>query len=241
MVGMDTRAAKTDVRRAVLAVTISSFSIAALMGIGALLGAGDFGETSVRVLVTTVVVGCASVITLCCLVAVGGRFQVVGVSGVLLALATAALGLLMIWSPSEDVIDSLLQTFGVAVAASVTMAQVCLLLGLAGARRSLAPVMWATVSLALVVFCMVSTLITGYDDPADGFFRTLGIVGILDVLGTLVTIAVGVFGRSDDRALTFTIPPAVVARVQAESAATGRPVRDVVDQALARYFDVSVD
>ena len=56
MVGMDTRAAKTDVRRAVLAVTISSFSIAALMGIGALLGAGGFGETSVRVLLTTVVV-----------------------------------------------------------------------------------------------------------------------------------------------------------------------------------------
>jgi hypothetical protein len=238
---MDTRAAKTDVRRVVLAVTISSFSIAALMGIGALLGAGGFGETSVRVLLTTVVVGCASVVTLCCLVAVAGRFHVVGVAGFLLALCTAALGLLMIWSHSEDLAENLIQTFGVASAAAVTMAQVCLLLGLAGPRRSLAPLMWTTVGFAVVVFSMVSAMISGYDDPADDFLRTFGIVAILDVLGTLITIAVGVFGRSDDQGMTVVLPPALAERVQAESAATGRPVREVVDQALARYFDVSVD
>jgi hypothetical protein len=73
------------------------------------------------------------------------------------------------------------------------MAQVRLVVGLAGSRRSLAPVMWATVALALAVFSMVSSLITGYDHPADDFFRALGIVGILEVLGTLVTVAVGVF------------------------------------------------
>jgi hypothetical protein len=238
---MDTRAAKTDVRRAVLAVTISSFSIAALMGIGALLGAGGFGETSVRVLLTTVVAGCASVVTLCCLVAVAGRFHAVGVAGFLLALVTAGLGLVLVWGPWEDLDESLYQTFGVAIAASLTMAQICLVLGLAGGRRSLAPVMWTTVGLALFVFSMVSTLITGYDDPSDGFFRVLGIIAILDVLGTLVTIAVGVFGRGENTALTITISSAVASRVQAESADTGRPVRQVVDEALARYFDVPVD
>jgi hypothetical protein len=237
---MDTRAAKTDVRRVVLAVTISSFSIAALMGIGALLGAGDFGETSVRVLLTTVVVGCASVVTLCCLAAVAGRFHLVGVTGFLLTLATTGLGLVLVWSPSEKLLEDLYRTFGVAVAASLTLAQVCLLLGLAGARRSLAPVMWATVALALVVFSMVSALITGYDDPADGFFRTLGVVGILDVLGTLVTIAVGVFGR-DATTMTVTLTPAATQRVRAQSARTGRPVAELVDEALGRSFDVRVD
>ena len=241
MVGMDTRAAKTDVRRVVLAVTISSFSVAALMGIGALLGAGDFGETSVRVLLTTVVVGCASVVTLCCLVAFAGRFHVVGVAGFMLPLATAALGLFLVWGPWDDLDENLYQTFGVAVAASLTMAQICLMLGLAGGRRSLAPVMWSTVGLALVVFSMVSTLITGYDDPSDGFFRGLGIIAILDVLGTLVTIAVGVFGRGDDHAMAVTLPPALAARVQAESASTGRPIAEIVDEALGRYFDVPVD
>jgi hypothetical protein len=131
--------------------------------------------------------------------------------------------------------------FGVAVAASLTLAQVCLMLGVAGGRRSLAPFVWSTVGLAVVVFAMVSTLITGYDDPSDGFLRTLGVVAILDVLGTLVTIAVGVFGRGEDGSLSVTIAPAVAARVRAESAATGRSERDVVIEALGRYFEVPVD
>jgi hypothetical protein len=238
---MDTRAAKTDLRRVVLAVTIASFSVAALMGIAALLGAGDFGETSVRILLTTVVVGCASVVTLCCLVAVAGRYHLVGVTGFLVTLATAALGLVLVWGSWDHVDESLYQTFGVAIAASLTLAQVCLMLGLAGGRRSLAPVMWSTVGLAVVVLGMVSALITGYDDPSDAFLRTLGVVAILDVLGTLVTIAVGVFGRGEDGSLSVTIPPAVAARVRAESAATGRPEREVVSEALGRYFEAPVD
>jgi hypothetical protein len=239
MVAMDTQATKTDLRRAVLAVTISSFTIAALMGIAALLGAGGFGETSIRVLLTTVVVGCASVVTLCCLVVVGGRFQPVGVVGVLLAVATAGLGLLMVWSGSDDLIENLYETFGVAITASLTVAQICLLLGLAGARRSLAPLMWSTVVLAVVVASMVSALITGYDPAAD-FLRTLGVVAILDVFGTLITIAVGVFGR-DSRSMTITLTPGIAARLQAQSADTGRAVRDLVDEALVRYYDVPVD
>jgi hypothetical protein len=99
--------------------------------------------------------------------------------------------------------------------------------------------MWSTVVLAVVVSSMVGALITGYD-PADGFPRTLGIVAILDVLGTLISIAVGVFGR-DAQSLTITLPPGIAARLQAESAESGRPVRDLVDEALARYYDVPVD
>jgi hypothetical protein len=239
LVVMDTPAARTDVRRAVLAVTISSFSIAALMGIGALLQPGDFGETSGRVLLTTVVVGCASVVTLCCLVVVGGRFQPVGVVGFLLAVTTGALALVLVWGDTEDFPENLFRTFGVAVTASLTLAQICLLLGLAGARRSLAPLMWATVGLAVVVSSMVSAMITGYQ-PADGFLRALGVVAILDVLGTLITIAVGVFGRNE-RSLTITLPPAVAARLEAESAETGRPVRELVDEALTRFYGSSVD
>jgi len=230
LVVMDIRAVRTDVRRAVLAVTISSFSIAALMGIGALLGADDFGETSVRVLLTTFLVGAASVVTLCCLVAVSGRFHRVGVLGFLVTLGTATLGLVMVWSGSEELVEDLYETFGVAVTASLTLAQVCLLLGLAGARRSLALLMWTTIGLAIVVGGLVSALITGYD-ASDGFIRGLGVVAILDVLGTLVTIAIGVFGR-DDHSVTVTLPPALAARIRAASAETGRPVSALVEEAV---------
>jgi hypothetical protein len=238
MEGMTTQTTKIDVRRAVLAVTISSFTLAALMGIGALMG-GDFGETSVRVLLTTVVVGCASVVTLCCLTVVGGRFQVVGIAGFALAVVTACLGLVLVWGSADDLGERMYETFGVAVTASLTIAQVCLLLGLAGARRALAPLMLATIGLALVVGAMASSLIVGYVDSSSGFWRGLGTIAILDVLGTLVTIAIGVFGR-DDRAVSITLSPLVAARVRHESETSGRPVNEVVDQALARYFDVSV-
>jgi hypothetical protein len=234
-----TGTARTDLRRIVLAVTIASFSIAALTGIGALLGPGEFGETGVRVLLTTVVVGCASVVTLCCLAVVGGRFQLVGVLGFLLAVATAALGLFLVWDWSDDIPESIYETFGVAITVSLTLAQICLLLGLAGVRRSLASLMWPTVALALVVAGMVSVMVTGYD-PSDAFLRALGVVAILDVLGTLVTIALGVFGR-DHRALSVTLPPALAARLRAESAASGRPVPELVDEAVARYYGTPVD
>jgi hypothetical protein len=233
------RQARTDLRRIVLVVTIASFSIAALMGIGALLAPGEFGETGVKVLLTTVVVGCASVVTLCCLTVVGGRFQVVGVTGFLVAVATGGLGLFLVWDWSGDLPGSVYKTFGVAVTVALTLAQISLLLGLAGLRRTLAPWMWSTVALALVVAALVSRMITGHE-PTDSYLRTLGVVAILDVLGTLVTIAIGVFGR-DDEALSVTLPPAVASRVRAASAESGRPVRDLVDEALTRCYGASVD
>jgi hypothetical protein len=238
-VAMNTQA-KREVRRAVVAVTISSFTIAALMGIGALLGAGDFGETEVRILLTTVLMGSTSVLTLCCLVVVGKRFEAVGVIGFLVILAATALGLLLVWgSGPDDLGDTVFETFGVASVMSVTLAQVCLLLGLAGARRPLRYLLWATIGLALLLAAQVSALIFEYQ-PGDGYARFLGVVAILDVLGTLVTIAVSVFG-SDDESLTVTLPAMVSARLRSQADQTGRPVRDLVDEAVARYLGLPVD
>jgi hypothetical protein len=225
-----TSTTRTDLRRVVLAVTISSFSIAALMGIAALLGADIFSETSVKILATTVTVGCASMLTLCCLVVVGGRFQPVGLLGFLVTLGTTVLALALVWSASESLWNHVDQTFRVAITASLTLAQVCLLLGLAGSRRRLAPLTWSTVALALVVGGMVSALIYDYQ-PADGYVRGLGVVAILDVLGTLVTIALGVFGR-DERNLVVTVPPALAARLRTVAQEEGRPVDEIAGQLL---------
>lgn len=233
------QATKTDVRRVVMTLTIASFTIAALMGIAALLGASILSETSLKVLATTVVVGCASVVTLCCLVVVGGRFQAVGVLGFVVTLGAALLALVMVWSASETMWETWGDTFRVALTASLTLAQICLLLGLAGARRGLSGLMWPTVGLALVVGAMVSALIYG-TEPGEGYVRAMGIVAILDVLGTLVTIALGVFGR-DQQSLTVSVPPELARRVRAEAQTTGRPVSAVVEQALAQTFGAPVD
>jgi membrane-bound ClpP family serine protease len=147
-----------------------------------------------------------------------------------------------VWSGSDELVENLYQTFGVAITASLTLAQICLLLGLAGARRPLAPVMWGTVVLALVVAGLVSAMITGYEPP-DGFLRTLGVVAILDVLGTLVTIAVGVFGRVERvaEAVTVTLPAALAERLRLQSSETGRPVSDLVGEAVQRYWELPLD
>jgi hypothetical protein len=237
---MTSPTARADLRRVVLRVTITSFSIAALMGISVLLGAGGFGETGFRVLATTFIVGCASVLTLCCLVAVGGRFDLVGTLGFLLTLATTGLGLLLVWAgDSNDLGNDLGDTFAVAVTASLTVAQICLMLGLAGRRPTLAPVMWTTVGLAAVVAGMVSALIYGHDS-SDGYTRALGVVAILDVLGTLVTIAVGAFSRDPD-SLVVTVDPETAELVRNRARETGLPVWRLVDDAIARYLEVPVD
>ena len=235
---MDTGETKTDVRRAVLAVTITSFSIAALMGIAALLGAGDFGETSLRILVTTVVVGCASVVTLACLVPVETRWAPVSVLGFALALGTAAFALVMVWVESVNWGDGAVKALGIGITLSVTLAQVCLLLGVSVRRPSTSPLVWITVALAAILAGQVIALIVGEGDAGDGFYRLLGVVAILDVLGTLVSIALGVFGR-DERVLTVTLSPAIAERVRAESRASGRPVTDLVDEAVAGYLVAS--
>lgn len=240
LLSMDTGETRTDVRRAVLAVTITSFSIAALMGIAALLGAGDFGETEARILGTTVLVGCGSVLTLACLVPLETRWRVASIGGFLLTLGTVVLALAMIWDASVAENDTGEKALGIGITLALTLAQLCLLLGVSVRRPSVSPLVWITIALAMVLAGLVISLIVGESEPSDGVWRLLGVVAILDVLGTLVAIAIGVFGR-DERVLAVTLSPAVADRVRAESQATGRPVKDIVDEAVAHHFDLPVD
>lgn len=188
---------ETSLRRVVATLTIGSFSVAALMGIAALLGAATYGETEARVLLTTLVAGCASVCVLCYLGTAGTRWQAVGgLGGVAVVLPTVT-ALLLVWGDWDSTGEGVLRAFGIGVVLAVTLAQVCLLLALAGARPHLRLVLSATVVLATILAIIISALILGGDGSGD-IWRVLGIVAILDVLGTLVTIALAKFVRADD-------------------------------------------
>jgi hypothetical protein len=84
---------------------------------------------------------------------------------------------------------------GPGVVAAATLAQICMLLALAGDRPALGLVLWPTVGLAAVLAVLVSGTILGEVDAGD-FWRLIGVIAILDVLGTLVTIALAKFGVS---------------------------------------------
>ena len=224
------------VRRAIVRLTIGSFSLAALLGIVALLG-GEFGETQGRVLLTTVLVGVVSIAVLCYLATAGRRSQPVGVAGGVAVLVPFTTALLMIWGDVEHGPDEgMLRTFGVGSVVAVTLAQACLLLAMAersrpGVRRLLV----GTLGLAAVLAGMVSTLITGYNPSGDGFYRLLGVVAILDVLGTVVAAALLKFGGGTADAAptaTLTIPAELDARLTRAALEQGKDKEQLVTAAL---------
>jgi hypothetical protein len=229
------------VRRMVLRLTIGSFSVAAVMGVAALLRPGHFGSTEGRILLTTLIVGAASVLMLCYL-AVGDapRRRWVGIAGGGAALVAMLSLLVMVWGYwQRDPGVGLWRTFGVSGITAVTCAQFSLLLAVVRRPGTVVRVQVATLVTGTVLGAMLIAAVLGWN-PGETAARGLGVTAILDVLGTLVTIAVGVFGR-DGRSASVTLSPAVAERQRAESARTGRPVGELVDEALGRYFEVPVD
>jgi hypothetical protein len=188
----------TDLRRLVSTVVIVSFSLAALMGIIALVGGGNFGETEGRVLLTTVIVGVESVAMLCYLALAGHRLAVVGAAGALVSLVAFALALWLTWGHSMVDGDALWTTFGVAVTVAASLAQASLLLALAGKHR-IGPGLVATLAAITVVAVMTSIPILDGSELSDAYWRVFGVVAILDVLGTVVLTAIGAFGRRPDQ------------------------------------------
>jgi len=226
-------------RRIAAILTIGSFSIAALMGIVALLGGGDFGEGEGKVLLTTLIVGSASICMLCYLATSGTRWAPVGVVGAVVALVPTLTALLLVWQDWDSFEDGTLKTFGVGVTCAVSLAQICLLLALAGNRDNLRLVLWATVGLAVVVACIVSGMILGEIDAED-IWRVLGVAAILDVLGTLVTIALAKFGDKDEHPqpgrLQVTLGTEQAIALAQRARETGRSSDELVAEAVERYL-----
>lgn len=230
-------------RRVAATLTTGSFSVAALMGILALLRAGDFGDNEARVLLTTLVVGSASICVLCYLATAGSRWAPLGALGGVVAVLPTVTALLLVWSDWDGGdLSGMLKTFGVGVVLAVTLAQLCLLLALTESRFGPGPVLWATAAMAVLLAAIVCGLILGAVD--EGVWQLLGIVAILDVLGTLVTIASAKFGGREetpaapsDSRLRPVLSYAQSALVQQQAQATGRTPDELVSEAVEQYLN----
>ncbi|MFZ2015899.1 MAG: hypothetical protein WAV00_18950 [Nocardioides sp.] len=232
------------VRRWVVRLTIGSFSLAALMGVAALLRPGRFGSTEGRILLTTVIVGVTSVLMLCYLAASGERSRVLGEAGGVAALVAATGILVAIWGwPDTDPPIALVRTFGVASVLALTLAQFSLLVSVVHRRPSLVRLLAATMALGTMLATMLAVAILGWN-PNDTGARLIGVVAILDVLGTVVTMAIGVFGsqaRPPDASLGLTLPPDLADAVRARAEATGRTPDQVVLDAVRGYVASDAD
>ena len=148
------------------------------------------------------------------------------------------------WDLFDSDMDGTWKAFGVGVVAAVTLAQICLLLALAGGRQALGFVLASTVGLAVLLAILVSGMFLGGVEASD-LWRFIGVIAILDVLGTLVTIAVAKFGDRNDAPPTatsrndrvrVTLSDAHAAAIEELSRTTGRSPTSLVADAVDRYL-----
>lgn len=229
-----------DLRRLVLGLTIGSFSIAALLGVIALLSGGEFGETQGRVLMTTLTVGIASIAILCALATDETPYTKLGAVTGIVVLWPTVQSLMLVWGfdPAWDD-TTFYKIYGLGLVIAGTLAQACLLLGNGGHITRIRPLMNATLAIAAalaVIGCVEIILEDG------SWWRVMGVLGILDALGTVVTIAMGAFGRRDlnedaptkSPAGQLTLPADLVDLIRARSEETGRTPEQVLRAALTQ-------
>jgi hypothetical protein len=234
-------AAISSARHLVLRVTIGSFAIAALVGITALLIPGRFGSVQGRILMTTLVIGATSVLMLCYLSIGDTRHRWLGVVGGVAALTSAACALDMFWGHwQHEPGQVLVRTFGVAGVMALTLAQFALLLALVRRRGGvIARLLDLTIAAGTVLAGLMITAVLGWN-PGDGAARLIGVIAILDVLGTVVTIALGVFGGDRHQAirpLRVELPEPLSMRLRARAEATGQDPAELVVEAATRYVE----
>ncbi len=208
MTATSTRSAAADARRdarvgaarkgAIYGI-IGSFSLAAIVGIIALLS-NDFGETLIRIVLTTLLLGATSITALCHLAIADRAMRLVGFVGLGASTITLVTGLVLIWRDwSATDIDEWLKVFATAGVIAVSFAHANLLLLLAGRHRAVIRIglMITLVMISIVAIMIVLPIVSEGEIPGIGneewYWRLFGVVGILDVLGTVVVPVLAIF------------------------------------------------
>lgn len=189
-------------RRAAIVALVVSLSITALIGIAVLL-TGSFGEVQGRILTSTLTIAGFSILALCHLAVVGRPVRVVGFAGLAVSAIALALGLVLIWMPwyawssgSGDI----WRWFGITGILAVSLAHANLLLLLASRRQPVIRVAMAItlVAIALVALLIILPIVSDGRIPGsawDTYWRWLGVIAIIDVLGTVTLPVIGLLSR----------------------------------------------
>jgi hypothetical protein len=244
------------VRRAAIIAIVASLAIAALLGIIALLS-GEFGELQGKVLLTTLTVAAFGTTALCHLAIVTRSVRVVGFVGIGASFGAALCALVLIWVDWDNAwqyTEWWWKSLAVLSIVAVSLAQVNLLLLLAGRRQPLIRIALAVTLAAVAVVGVMLALptLTNGDipgDQGDGYWRIFGVVAILDALGTIALpilgLVLGASAASRPDATTATpapaqspraleLPPELAARIDEAAALAGVAPRDFALDAIAR-------
>ena len=161
-------------------------ALSALLAIGIVLF-GDFGDFEVKVLITTTVVACASVGSLCCS-AYAGRTgkRPPAIAGIAVTAAAAALVVAGAWAEADSEVywkpTIVLTVYALAFAHALAVLAVRL-----GPARA-----WLPVATAMNTFALASltAFMILFEVDADAAFKLVVVLAILAALGTLVVFVV---------------------------------------------------
>jgi hypothetical protein len=201
-------------RRVFLWTMIVSLSLAAAMGIVAILFPG-FGDTQMKILGTSLIVGGFSLPALACAIVLGKRRLVtlmwVGIGS---TMAATALWLVMVWAEPWSWSDAV-QWADVIAKSGFTFAFAAVLASLIGLlsllrldRPPFRSIRTATFSTATVLFLMsVLAIWAEIDDQWMG--KTIAVLSILATCGTIVTPVLGLIEHLQRRGSRESIPTSV--------------------------------
>src|SRR5690625_354611 len=166
-----------------LQILIGALSVSALIGIYIFL-AGDFGETEVRLLFTTLAIGGYSLAGLCCSVIYKRKeLMVFSIIGMLTAVAGFTITTGAIWEILD--IDDIWKTMVIFIILSAAMSHVSLLLQIRISDNISRYLLMGTIaSITIVALMLIKSTLTDFDE-SEFYFRMLGVFAILDVLGTI--------------------------------------------------------
>ncbi|NYF11060.1 membrane-associated HD superfamily phosphohydrolase [Leifsonia sp. AK011] len=218
----------TGVRRAAIVFVIVSLALAALLGIVTLL-TGEFGEVESKILLTTLLTAAFAITSLCHLAVVGRALRVVGFVGIAASALALGLGLALIWVSWDTwngTWDVILKSFVVLAIASASLAQANLLLLLAARRQRIirTGLIVTLAAVALLATLVSLSILTNGEIPGndgDFYWRFVGVVAIVDVLGTIVLPVLGRVFRAGTTAVTVRLEGDAAAAVLELAAARG--------------------
>lgn len=226
-------------RRIGIIAIIVSLSLTALVGIITLLTA-SFGEVQAKVILTTLLVAAFSITALCHLSVVERALRIVGWVGIGMSGLALILGTVLIWgswSNWNETWDDVLKVFATVAVLAVSLAHANLLLLLAERRSAVLRVaLFTTVGLiVLLALLIILPIVTEGEIPGDNgelYWRVLGVVAILDALGTIVLPVINRVTRGTAQGLTVRLAPDTAGKLARLAAGRG----ETADEFVARVI-----
>jgi hypothetical protein len=205
-----------NLRRFFLYLLIGSVAVSALIGIAVIL-IGDFGELESKILLTTMTVTMTSILGLACGAYLEtGRGRIMPFAGIILAVVSAVMWMIVIWSWQETN-----DTFVKALMSATLLAASCSHLSLLSLARLDRRFAWSRIAAHAAVWSLSAiVLYLIWLTPADFnelIGRTLGVLGI--VIGAL-TVVTPVFHKLSSE-------QADIAKIDAEIEILGSRIVDL--------------